>query len=67
MTPKGKKKEDLSPIQTALCGGLGGVSFWVSVFPADVIKSRVQISPQSTLAKKSFFSALFFIARTEGN
>lgn len=66
LTPQGKTKDDLGPFKTAFCGGLGGVSFWISVFPADVVKSRVQINPTSELAKKSFFSALLSIARTEG-
>jgi solute carrier family 25 ornithine transporter 2/15 len=59
-------KNDIGIMRTALCGGLGGVSFWLSVFPADVVKSRVQIEPNSPLAKKSFFGALAHIARTEG-
>jgi solute carrier family 25 (mitochondrial ornithine transporter) member 2/15 len=29
MTEKGKRKDELSPLRTAFCGGLGGVSFWV--------------------------------------
>ena len=27
LTPKNKTKNDLGPIQTAVCGGIGGVSF----------------------------------------
>jgi solute carrier family 25 ornithine transporter 2/15 len=59
-------KADIGIARTALCGGLGGVSFWLSVFPADVVKSRVQIEPNSAVAKKSFFGALAHIAKTEG-
>lgn len=25
-------------------GGVGGMSFWLVTFPADVIKSRIQVS-----------------------
>ena len=53
-------------LKTALCGGLGGVSFWISIFPADVVKSRVQIDSQSALAKQSFPRALLTIFKTEG-
>jgi solute carrier family 25 ornithine transporter 2/15 len=66
LTPPGKTKNDLGPLTTAFCGGLGGVSFWISVFPADVIKSRVQINPTSALAQKGFFSALISVAKEEG-
>lgn len=36
---------DISGVETAkvlLCGGLAGVVTWVSIFPLDVIKTRVQ-------------------------
>ena len=66
LTPKGKTKNDLGPLTTAFCGGIGGVSFWISVFPADVIKSRIQVNSTSELAKKGFFSALISVAREEG-
>lgn len=66
LTPEGKTKNDLGPFTTAFCGGLGGISYWLSVFPADVVKSRVQINPTSEFAKKSFVAALLSIARNEG-
>jgi solute carrier family 25 ornithine transporter 2/15 len=66
LTPEGQKKEDIGIMKTAFCGGLGGVSFWVSIFPADVVKSRVQINPNSDLARKGFFGALATIVKNEG-
>ncbi|KAF4983823.1 hypothetical protein FZEAL_860 [Fusarium zealandicum] len=36
-----------------LCGGLAGVATWVSVFPLDVIKTRVQAQPWSRHAETS--------------
>lgn len=60
-----KSKDDIGILKTALCGGLGGVSFWISIFPADVIKSRVQINPNSELAK-SLLGAFSHIIRNEG-
>jgi solute carrier family 25 (mitochondrial ornithine transporter) member 2/15 len=61
-----KSKDDLGVLSTAFCGGLGGVSLWISIFPADVVKSRVQVDSNSELAKKSFFNAMRHIAQTEG-
>ena len=29
--------------RTALAGGLGGCCFWLAVFPADLVKSRIQV------------------------
>ncbi|KAI0002726.1 solute carrier family 25 member 45 [Xylariaceae sp. FL0662B] len=35
-----------------LCGGLAGVVTWASVFPLDVVKTRVQTQPASTGQKR---------------
>jgi len=66
MTPKNKTKDDIGIFKTAICGGLGGVSLWVAIFPADVVKSRIQIDSQSALAKGGFFNALKTIFKNEG-
>ena len=29
--------------RTALAGGIGGCCFWLTIFPADVVKSRIQV------------------------
>jgi hypothetical protein len=50
----------------ALCGGLGGISYCLGTYPADVVKSRIQVDSNSELAKKSFFSALKHIYQKEG-
>ena len=31
--------------RTVVAGGVGGISLWATVYPADVIKSRNQVSP----------------------
>lgn len=61
-----KSKDDIGILKTALCGGIGGVSFWISIFPADVIKSRVQIDPNGVIAKKSIIGAMNHIVANEG-
>ncbi|XP_023346709.1 mitochondrial ornithine transporter 1 [Eurytemora carolleeae] len=43
LTPTGGSKDDLGALQTVMCGGIAGCTFWISVFPMDVIKSRIQV------------------------
>jgi solute carrier family 25 ornithine transporter 2/15 len=44
LTPEGKTKDEIGPLRTMLCGGIGGVMLWVAIFPTDVVKSRIQVS-----------------------
>lgn len=53
----------LGAVRTIICGGVGGLSLWVAIFPFDVIKSRVQVS---NVAQPSMKKMLVHIARTEG-
>lgn len=62
MAPPGKKKEDTGPIGTMVAGAVGGMSFWLFVFPADVVKSRIQVS----YLKGNLFGLIFHIGRKEG-
>ena len=66
LTPKGKSKDDLGPLKTIVCGGIGGMSFWVTTYPSDVIKSRVQIGLSGKELSGSFISILRKIIREEG-
>ena len=34
----------LGLLKTIIAGGIGGTSLWATVYPADVIKSRAQVS-----------------------
>jgi len=63
LTPPGKTKDEIGPLRTVICGGVGGIALWVAIFPFDVIKSRVQI--QSS-ASEPMLRMLVNIARTEG-
>lgn len=47
-------------------GGIGGVCLWTSIFPTDVVKSRIQV--ESTIGTKapSFYKTLTQIGRVEG-
>ncbi|KAK6172479.1 hypothetical protein SNE40_016118 [Patella caerulea] len=65
LTPKGGNKDDIGVIRTIVCGGVGGMALWVAIFPADVVKSRIQVQSTSSVAP-SFTSAILKIFRTEG-
>lgn len=41
-TPKGKTVNDLSSMTLLLCGALGGCGMWLTCYPLDVVKSRMQ-------------------------
>ncbi|KAI1721418.1 mitochondrial carrier protein [Ditylenchus destructor] len=60
-TPKDKTKDDIGAVKTAISGGVGGMALWTMIFPADVVKSRMQISGKGTL-----LGSLMTIAREEG-
>eukprot|EP00758_Cryptobia_borreli_P002958 Tbor_TRINITY_DN3418_c0_g1::TRINITY_DN3418_c0_g1_i1::g.3750::m.3750 len=55
-TPEGKTKKDLAKWQIAAAGGCGGVMYWTTFFPADVVKTTMQLDP--AFAKKGFFGCL---------
>ncbi|KAH8388014.1 hypothetical protein KR093_011009 [Drosophila rubida] len=40
---EGQTKDEIGPIRTMIAGAIGGVCLWTSTFPADVIKSRIQV------------------------
>ncbi|KAI8797807.1 mitochondrial ornithine transporter 1 [Biomphalaria glabrata] len=65
LTPKGKTKDEIGALKTVICGGLAGVGLWVAIFPADVVKSRIQV--QSVSGTPPTFRTVFInILRQEG-
>lgn len=42
MLAPGQSKDDLAPHKLLMAGGLAGVAYWLSCFPADSIKSAMQ-------------------------
>ena len=40
----GQSKDDIGPLRTVVSGGVAGVTLWTIIFPADVIKSRLQVT-----------------------
>lgn len=58
----GEAKEDIGALKTMLAGAFGGVVLWVAIFPADVIKSRIQVNS----LKRGMYSVGMEIFRKEG-
>ncbi len=42
LTPAGQKRESLPSYYPAIAGALGGMGYWLSMFPIDTVKSRIQ-------------------------
>ena len=53
-------------IRTIVAGGMGGVALWVSIFPADVVKSRVQVESTAGTVEPTFRSVLRHVFKEEG-
>ncbi|UYV78862.1 SLC25A15 [Cordylochernes scorpioides] len=53
---EGRPKQELNPLILLLSGGVGGVSLWLSIYPFDVVKSRIQVenlkTPMFTVMRK---------------
>jgi len=62
LTPPGKTKDEIGPFRTVICGGVGGITLWTLIFPADVVKSRIQVNKLN----QSMISLTRQIAREEG-
>ncbi|XP_022910160.1 mitochondrial ornithine transporter 1 [Onthophagus taurus] len=64
LTRPGQKKDDIGVGRTMIAGAIGGLIFWTVTYPADVVKSRVQISKKT--ATKGLVGMLYQIGRNEG-
>uniref|UniRef100_A0A1I7XZL6 Mitochondrial ornithine transporter 1 n=1 Tax=Steinernema glaseri TaxID=37863 RepID=A0A1I7XZL6_9BILA len=54
-------KDNIGLLPTAVSGAVGGMALWTSIFPADVIKSRMQVTGEG-----SFLSILKDMIKKEG-
>jgi len=59
---EGQSKDDIGALGTIVSGGVAGTTLWTIIFPADVIKSRQQVSGVS----EPLFRSGLNIARSEG-
>jgi len=57
-----QSKDDIGPLKTVFSGGMAGVTLWTVIFPADVVKSRLQVSGGKTPMLKMMHT----IYKTEG-
>jgi len=55
-------KEDVGALGTMAAGSVGGFAFWTVIFPADVVKSRIQVQGSN----QGLFPLLISIFRQEG-
>lgn len=62
LTPAGKSKDDCGPLETMAAGAVGGLALWTFIFPADLVKSRIQVKGLDS----SFTSTTLEIIKNEG-
>eukprot|EP00126_Sphaerothecum_destruens_P006453 Sdes_comp19362_c0_seq1m10605 len=66
MTPPGKNTRDLSPMAIMFAGGLGGIIAWLSSYPADVIKTRLQAQSEGSKIYTSTWDCVMKSYRSQG-
>jgi hypothetical protein len=64
LTPAGKTKKDLNPLNYMFAGACSGATYWTAFFPADTVKSRVQTNV--ALQSQPFSKIFIDIFRAEG-
>jgi len=66
LTPAGHEGK-LSPVASLVAGGCAGTSFWLSCYPIDVIKSKMQTAPvDGTSPYKSYAHCIKTMYQKEG-
>ncbi|KAG8039781.1 hypothetical protein G9C98_000510 [Cotesia typhae] len=58
----GQSRDEIGPLKTMAAGAVGGTVLWLVIFPADVVKSRIQVQNLS----KPALGIMKQIARNEG-
>lgn len=62
LVSEGESADNLGIMKTTIAGGFGGICLWTSIFPFDVVKSRIQIES----SRESMTSVLRKVVRQEG-
>ncbi|KAG5345573.1 ORNT1 protein, partial [Acromyrmex charruanus] len=63
---KGQNRDDIGWQKTMVAGAVGGTMLWLAIFPADVVKSRIQVCFQRT-KKMRLFLNFFLVTKCLGN
>lgn len=63
LTKPGQTRDDIGLLRTMIAGAAGGIILWTVIFPADVIKSRIQVANLN----ETFTQIGLQIIRKEGN
>jgi solute carrier family 25 carnitine/acylcarnitine transporter 20/29 len=66
LVPQGGSKEDLGSGSLLLAGGMAGLMFWGTVYPVDVVKTRIQTDSDSQPKFRGMLDATRKIVRQEG-
>jgi len=66
MIPKGGTAADLTPAHIFLAGGCSGIAFWITVFPIDQVKSRLQTQSNSIPVYEGLIDAMKKVYFQEG-
>ncbi|KAG2464024.1 ORNT1 protein, partial [Polypterus senegalus] len=64
-TKPGQTKDELGAIPLVVSGGVGGVFFWLAVYPIDSVKSRIQVLSMAG-RQNGFLFSFINIMKTEG-
>lgn len=62
LAKEGQSKDDIGLLKTMVSGAVGGMVFWTVIFPADVVKSRIQVQNTGT----NLITEIMAITRNEG-
>lgn len=52
LTVPGQSRDEIGWQKTMVAGGVGGTVLWLVIFPADVVKSRIQVRPRALSSLK---------------
>ncbi|KAK6480476.1 mitochondrial ornithine transporter 1-like isoform X1 [Huso huso] len=64
-TKTGQAKGELGVVPLVVSGGIGGACFWLTVYPVDSVKSRIQVLSMAG-RQAGFLSSFINIIKTEG-